>query len=110
MVLLIDNYDSFTYNLYQFLCELGADVRVVRNDAVTLDADLSIINSVRVLTILNSLTLGASTPTITFAGTNGFLRSSGGNVSIVGTGTIDLGTSSSRLEPLTASTTHGSLI
>ncbi len=38
MVLLIDNYDSFTYNLYQFLCELGADVTVVRNDAVTLDA------------------------------------------------------------------------
>ena len=37
MVLLIDNYDSFTYNLYQFLCELGADVTVVRNDAVTLD-------------------------------------------------------------------------
>ena len=37
MVLLIDNYDSFTYNLYQFLCELGAEVSVVRNDAVTLD-------------------------------------------------------------------------
>ena len=35
MVLLIDNYDSFTYNLYQYLAELGADVRVVRNDAVT---------------------------------------------------------------------------
>ena len=34
-VLLIDNYDSFTYNLYQYLCELGADVTVVRNDAVT---------------------------------------------------------------------------
>ncbi len=37
MLLLIDNYDSFTYNLYQYLCELGADVAVVRNDAVTLD-------------------------------------------------------------------------
>ena len=37
MVLLIDNYDSFTYNLYQYLSELGADVRVVRNDAVTLE-------------------------------------------------------------------------
>jgi anthranilate synthase/aminodeoxychorismate synthase-like glutamine amidotransferase len=37
MVLLIDNYDSFTYNLYQFLCELGVEVRVVRNDAVTID-------------------------------------------------------------------------
>ncbi len=37
MLLLIDNYDSFTYNLYQYLAELGADVRVVRNDAATLD-------------------------------------------------------------------------
>ncbi len=37
MILLIDNYDSFTYNLYQYLCELGADVRVARNDKITLD-------------------------------------------------------------------------
>jgi anthranilate synthase/aminodeoxychorismate synthase-like glutamine amidotransferase len=37
MLLLIDNYDSFTYNLYQYLGELGAEVEVVRNDAVTLD-------------------------------------------------------------------------
>jgi len=35
MIVLIDNYDSFTYNLYQYLCELGADVTVVRNDAAT---------------------------------------------------------------------------
>jgi anthranilate synthase component 2 len=35
MVLMIDNYDSFTYNLVQYLGELGADVRVVRNDEVT---------------------------------------------------------------------------
>ena len=34
--LLIDNYDSFTYNLYQYLCELGEDVHVFRNDKVTL--------------------------------------------------------------------------
>src|SRR5215468_3896228 len=37
MLLLIDNYDSFTYNLAQYLGELGEDVRVVRNDAVTVD-------------------------------------------------------------------------
>ena len=37
MILLIDNYDSFTYNLFQFLSELGADVRVARNDAVNLE-------------------------------------------------------------------------
>ncbi len=35
MVLVIDNYDSFTYNLVQYLGELGAEVRVVRNDAGT---------------------------------------------------------------------------
>ena len=37
MVLLIDNYDSFTFNLYQYLCELGAEVEVVRNDMATID-------------------------------------------------------------------------
>lgn len=37
MILLIDNYDSFTFNLYQHLAELGADVRVARNDQITLD-------------------------------------------------------------------------
>lgn len=34
MLLLIDNYDSFTYNLFHYLGELGADVRVVRNDEI----------------------------------------------------------------------------
>jgi anthranilate synthase/aminodeoxychorismate synthase-like glutamine amidotransferase len=37
MLLMIDNYDSFTYNLVQYLGELGAEVRVYRNDAVTVD-------------------------------------------------------------------------
>jgi len=37
MILVIDNYDSFTYNLVQYLGELGADVRVRRNDEITLD-------------------------------------------------------------------------
>lgn len=37
MILLIDNYDSFTYNLYQLLSVLGAEVEVVRNDAVSVD-------------------------------------------------------------------------
>ncbi|MBD3401905.1 anthranilate/aminodeoxychorismate synthase component II [candidate division GN15 bacterium] len=37
MVLMIDNYDSFTYNLVQYVGELGADVRVVRNDEATVD-------------------------------------------------------------------------
>ena len=34
MLLLIDNYDSFTYNLYQYLCELGEEVEVFRNDKI----------------------------------------------------------------------------
>jgi anthranilate synthase component 2 len=37
MILMIDNYDSFTYNLVQYLGELGAEVVTVRNDAVTVD-------------------------------------------------------------------------
>ena len=36
MILLIDNYDSFTWNLYQYFCELGAQVEVRRNDVITL--------------------------------------------------------------------------
>ena len=36
MILLIDNYDSFTYNLFQYLSELGAQVHVVRNDAISI--------------------------------------------------------------------------
>ena len=37
MLLLLDNYDSFTYNVYQLLMNLGAEVEVIRNDAMTVD-------------------------------------------------------------------------
>ena len=37
MILMIDNYDSFTYNLVQYLGQLGQDVAVCRNDAITID-------------------------------------------------------------------------
>jgi len=37
MLLVVDNYDSFTYNLVQYLGELGSEMRVVRNDEVTID-------------------------------------------------------------------------
>ena len=37
MLLMIDNYDSFTYNLVQYLGELGADIEVYRNDKITMD-------------------------------------------------------------------------
>jgi anthranilate synthase component 2 len=38
MLLMIDNYDSFTYNVVQYFAELGADVKVLRNDEITVDA------------------------------------------------------------------------
>ena len=41
MILLIDNYDSFTYNLYQYLRELGAQVQVRRNDQLTAEEALA---------------------------------------------------------------------
>ncbi len=37
MIFLLDNYDSFTFNLYQYLCELGAVVEVMRNDEVSVE-------------------------------------------------------------------------
>ena len=42
MLLLVDNYDSFTYNLYQYLGELGAQTRVVRNDEITVAAAMAL--------------------------------------------------------------------
>ncbi|MHB9003390.1 MAG: glutamine amidotransferase-related protein, partial [Coriobacteriia bacterium] len=42
MILVIDNYDSFTYNLVQLLAALGADVHVERNDALTADEALAL--------------------------------------------------------------------
>ncbi|CAI8813303.1 MULTISPECIES: aminodeoxychorismate synthase component 2 [Kosakonia] len=42
MILLIDNYDSFTWNLYQYFCELGASVEVRRNDEIAL-ADIAVL-------------------------------------------------------------------
>ena len=37
MILMIDNYDSFTYNIVQYIGELGANVKIFRNDEMTLD-------------------------------------------------------------------------
>ena len=48
MVLVVDNYDSFTYNLVQYLGELGADVKVVRNDAATV-ADVAAMGAARIV-------------------------------------------------------------
>jgi len=56
MLLLIDNYDSFTYNLFQYLSELGEDVKVVRNDKATIE-ELTALNPERVV-----VSPGPSTP------------------------------------------------
>ncbi|MFL5734088.1 MAG: anthranilate synthase component II [Chloroflexia bacterium] len=48
MIALLDNYDSFTYNLYQYLGELGAEVSVIRNDAISVD-DLESLNPERLV-------------------------------------------------------------
>jgi len=48
MLLMIDNYDSFTYNLVQYFGELGEDVRVFRNDAITL-AEISAMKPARIV-------------------------------------------------------------
>ena len=48
MLIMIDNYDSFTYNLVQYLGELGADVRVFRNDGVTVD-EIRALNPERIM-------------------------------------------------------------
>ena len=76
MILLIDNYDSFTYNLYQYLSELGSEVHVVRNDQVTL-SDISEMSPERIVVSPGPCTpekagvsndvvrhFGASTPTL----------------------------------------------
>jgi anthranilate synthase/phosphoribosyltransferase len=42
VILLVDNYDSFTFNLFQYLGELGAEVKVIRNDAMTVDEALAL--------------------------------------------------------------------
>ena len=48
MLLMIDNYDSFTYNLVQYFGELGEDVRVYRNDAISVD-DVARLNPTRIV-------------------------------------------------------------
>ena len=48
MILMIDNYDSFTYNIVQYLLELGADVDVRRNDEVNLD-DIAQLNPEKIV-------------------------------------------------------------
>lgn len=57
MLLMIDNYDSFTYNVVQYLGELGAEVKVVRNDEMTV-AQIAALNPERIV-----VSPGPCTPT-----------------------------------------------
>ncbi|MBF8299216.1 MAG: anthranilate synthase component 2/para-aminobenzoate synthetase component 2 [Dehalococcoidia bacterium] len=77
MLLLIDNYDSFTYNLYQYLSELGADVRVERNDQITLE-DVEAMKAERIV-----ISPGPCTP-LEAGLSNDVIRSFGGRTPILG--------------------------
>ena len=48
MVLLIDNYDSFSYNLYQLIGEINPDIKVIRNDEMTVE-DIEKLNPSRII-------------------------------------------------------------
>lgn len=56
MVLMIDNYDSFTYNIVQYCKELGADLKVIRNDELTIE-EIKVLNPEKII-----LSPGPSTP------------------------------------------------
>ena len=77
MLLLIDNYDSFTYNLFQYLSELGQEVRVVRNDKITLK-EIERMNAERIV-----ISPGPSTPLNTGI-SNDVIRHFGAKVPILG--------------------------
>jgi len=77
MLLLIDNYDSFTYNLYQYLCELGEEITVYRNDMISPD-DIEKLSPERIV-----ISPGPGTPQQ--AGiSNDVIRRFGGRLPILG--------------------------
>ncbi len=59
MLLMLDNYDSFTWNLVQYLGELGATVKVARNDAITLD-EIEALQPEQIVDFAGSLHAGRS--------------------------------------------------
>ncbi len=77
MLLLIDNYDSFTYNLFQYLSELGEEVNVVRNDKITLEG-IEGISPERIV-----ISPGPSTP-LNAGISNDVIRQFGAKVPILG--------------------------
>jgi anthranilate synthase component 2 len=77
MLLIIDNYDSFTYNLFQYLSELGEEVEVVRNDKITL-AEIERMAPERIV-----ISPGPSTP-LNAGISNDVIRHFGGKLPILG--------------------------
>jgi len=77
MLLLIDNYDSFTYNLYQYLSELREEVKVVRNDKVSLE-DIEKMAPKRIV-----ISPGPGTP-LDAGISNDVIRTFGGRIPILG--------------------------
>ena len=57
MILMIDNYDSFTYNIVQYIGELGADIQVKRNDQISID-EIESLNPKKIV-----ISPGGQTPT-----------------------------------------------
>jgi anthranilate synthase component II len=77
MLLLIDNYDSFTYNLFQFLSELGQEVKVVRNNKITIE-EIERMKPERIV-----ISPGPSTP-LNAGISNDVIRSFGARLPILG--------------------------
>jgi anthranilate synthase component 2 len=77
MLLLIDNYDSFTYNLFQYLSELGEEVLVIRNDKTTLD-EIERMNPERIV-----ISPGPSTP-LNAGISNDVIKHFGGKLPLLG--------------------------
>ena len=77
MLLMIDNYDSFTYNLFQYLSELGEEVRVARNDKITL-AKIEEMQPERIV-----ISPGPSTP-LNAGISNDVIRRFGGKLPVLG--------------------------
>ena len=77
MLLLIDNYDSFTYNLFQYLSELGQEVKVIRNDKITIE-EIEIFSPERIV-----ISPGPSTP-LQAGISNDIIRHFGSRIPILG--------------------------
>ena len=68
MILLIDNYDSFTYNLYQYIGTFNDDIKVVRNDKITIEEIEKMKRYGRIYTIMLIVTVVSAVPLFMWLG------------------------------------------